>query len=66
MAQYLAEVYRSPWAEIQELIPEIVTRWGKVRVANSGDKIRSSSAISLSQSILTRDSSYVRVSTSIS
>ena len=66
MAQYLAEVYRSPWAEIQELIPEIVMRWGKVCIANGGDKIRSSSAISLSQSILTRDSSYVRVSTSIS
>ena len=38
-----------------------MVRWGKVHIANGGDKIRTSSAVSQAQASTVRDSSYVRV-----
>ena len=37
-------------------------RWGKVRVANGGDKIRTVCAMTVAQSKISRDSSFIRVS----
>jgi hypothetical protein len=38
-----------------------MTRWGKVRVTNGGDKICASCAVREAQARLCRDSSFVRV-----
>jgi hypothetical protein len=61
ISKYFAEVYACRSRDIGAILPPTMTRWGKVRIANGGDKIRSSSAVSQVQFITTRDSSFVRV-----
>lgn len=59
---YLAVVYGCDSREIKQILPAVMTRWGKVRIANGGDKIRANCAVSAAQAHIIRDSSYVRVS----
>lgn len=59
---YLAVVYGCESREINQILPAVMTRWGKVRIANGGDKIRAQCAVSHAQAQTTRDSSYVRAS----
>ncbi|KAF8518574.1 hypothetical protein JB92DRAFT_2081950 [Gautieria morchelliformis] len=42
---YFAWIYDRDAAEIRNLIPLTMTRWGKVRIANGGDKIRARCAV---------------------
>jgi hypothetical protein len=58
---YFARIYDRNAAEIRNLIPLTMTRWGKVRIANGGDKIRARCAVSAAQSLSIRDSSFIRV-----
>jgi hypothetical protein len=62
LAQYFAAVYGCCWAQVEEIMPEIMTRWGKVRIAGGGDNICSTSAVGVLQALIWRDSSFVRVS----
>jgi hypothetical protein len=62
ISQYLALIYGCHTRDIQEILPAFVTRWGKVRIANGGDKIRAGCAVSRTQAQSFRDSSFVCVS----
>ena len=48
-------------AYFQKILPPIMPSWGKVRVANGGDRIRAAFA-QQGQRGTSRDASYVRVS----
>ena len=59
IAVYLATVYLKPWNFILDEIPEEMEKWGKVRIADGGDCIRTSLTGSNQRG---RDQSFVRVS----
>lgn len=61
---YFVEVYRCELAYIRGKLPDTMTKWGKVRIANGGDKMRCKCAVSDAQAANIRDSSFVRVSKS--
>ena len=62
ISKYFAEVYHCPWSHIEPILPITMAHWGNVRIANGGDKIRSSSAASEVQAETSCDSSFVQVS----
>ncbi|KAF8579867.1 hypothetical protein K439DRAFT_1620204 [Ramaria rubella] len=39
IAQYFTAIYSCRWRDVQQIFPESI-RWGKVHIANGGDKIR--------------------------
>ena len=62
---YFLQVYEGArLADVERIVPTSMTRWGKVRIAGGGNKIRSKSAVSVAQSQSVRDASFVRVSVS--
>ncbi|KAF8586139.1 hypothetical protein K439DRAFT_1341567 [Ramaria rubella] len=61
MAQYFAAIHGCCWHDVQQIFPETVVRWDKVRITNNGDKICSAVAVSAAQAITSRDASFVRV-----
>jgi hypothetical protein len=61
VAQYFAAVLSVQRGPIELVLPQVMTRWGKVRVANGGDLIHSASTVSTAQAEHARDSSYVQV-----
>jgi hypothetical protein len=61
LSQYLALIYACETKGIKAILPETMTQWGKVRIANGGDKIRAACAVSQAQAETTRNSSFVRV-----
>jgi hypothetical protein len=62
IALYFAWLFNIQVNVILQKLPDAMTRWGKVRVTNGGDKIRASCAVSKAQARICRDSSFVRVS----
>ena len=62
IAGYFSRVIRKQPAEIKRRLPRCMPRWSKVRIADGGDFIRSTSA-STNHSLPERNSSYVRVRT---
>ena len=62
ISKYFAEVYHCFWSHIEPILPITMAHWGKVHIANGGDKIRSSSAVTEVQAETSRDSSFVWVS----
>jgi len=57
IAGYFSSVLQTPRKDIIYHLPTIFSAWGKVRIANGGDSVRSSRIVDQE-----RDSSYVRVS----
>ena len=49
ISKYFAEVYHCPWSHIEPILPITMALWGKVCIANRGDKIQSSSTVSESK-----------------
>ena len=64
ISKYFAEVYQCPWSHIEPILPVTMACWGKVCIANGGDKIWSSSTVSEVQAETSHDSSFVWVSAS--
>lgn len=59
IARYLTVVINQPYSKIEKKIPMDMPTWGKVRIANGGDSIRTGSASRSSER--ERDMSFVRV-----
>jgi hypothetical protein len=59
IARYLSVVINQPYSKIEKKIPGNMPTWGKVRIANGGDSIRSGSASRFAEK--ERDMSFVRV-----
>jgi hypothetical protein len=59
---YFVRLFNVQANVILRKLPNTMTRWGKVRITNGGDKIRASCAVSAAQARVCRDSSFVRVS----
>ena len=60
IARYLSLVINQPASAIKKKIPATVTSWGKVRIANGGDSIRTASSSRRPEK--ERNMSYIRVS----
>ena len=61
IARYLALVVKKNSKEIKALLPEIMPRWSRVRIAGHGDSIRSCLNTGHLNDSSLRDSSYVQV-----
>jgi hypothetical protein len=59
IARYFSVVINKPYSKILKQIPASMPMWGKVRIANGGDSIRSGSASRSTEK--ERDMSCVRV-----
>ncbi|KAF8583623.1 hypothetical protein K439DRAFT_1617330 [Ramaria rubella] len=59
MAQYFAAAYGCCGRDVQQIFPETVVSWGKVRIANDGDKICAAVAVSAAQAVTSHDASFV-------
>jgi hypothetical protein len=61
LSQYLTLIYACETKGIKAILPETMTQWGKIGIANGGNKIRTACAVSQAQAETTHNSSFVRV-----
>ena len=64
ISKYFAEVYHCPWSHIEPILPVTIACCGKFHIANGGNKIQSSSAVSEVQAETSHDTSFVWASAS--
>lgn len=60
---YLLRNFEVSDDEVGECVPDEVSHWGKVSFTNGGDKIHAAELVTYSEKNMTRDTSFIKVST---